>query len=666
MGGTKCSECVKNDAPKPKRSIVQGMGGFGLNVFCGGCKEEKYGPINTSHRNPSYDPTFDVNSAAGQVIVTAVSNQLKKHVKNSKSKYVTEENMLNEEDIKVYVTKHMTTQTYTYEGKGFANPNVFFIFDYSTLNQEDIIVAMILLSLVRAGANGQRLDFREGVTDDDKDVRSAYMHERYHNNVGGCKDRALANSKLSNTCAYCPQEQGRCVPMMAYQTLLQLPCWTCMAERIKHLCANPKESPLTMHENAEGTVTIMNFLYDANSDKPWEYMPFFVLDVENTKAMNVPFICMLAHLGILRDDKDTREIVQALHDMRQKNNVRCNRDNRERREKMNQEIWESQDKNGVPDLSSDEQEDIKQNVRVLLDSVGKDTEKVTVAGAAYAGVYNPKEQENPVFCNWNEPIAKWVVQSRCLFVTASGDTPQKGKDVIVTYLTSGLLKDPSKLQEKITQLTNQAETEKKVAVIVIALHRPVSQRTTRKAEENTIVIAQQSKLLSTEGEGYLPGNSSKITPYAQSFLVLSIGIIEALKSGRLYFNHGGTACFRETVMKQLPSLARDMNKWKCHRKTASTKLVGTAPIQAFLTTTINQSKKKKGSTSTKAEKVKPKTTDQSKKKKGSTSTKTEKIKPKTTDQSKKRKAAPAGGTSSDTETEPKKKKGLHKFFGIKK
>ena len=110
------------------------------------------------------------------------------------------------------------------------------------------------------------------------------------------------------------------------------------------------------------------------------------------------------------------------------------------------------------------------------------------------------------------------------------------------------------LEETVNGLIQKAEKDGKIPIIAVALHGPVSQPSAHESEERIIKTVQDLGYLSTEGKWYMPGNSSDKTPYARSWLVL----------GSL----GGTACFQDSMIKQL-KVARDRKKWAMPKKATS-------------------------------------------------------------------------------------------------
>ena len=172
----------------------------------------------------------------------------------------------------------------------------------------------------------------------------------------------------------------------------------------------------------------------------------------------------------------------------------------------------------------------------------------------------------------NEVVAKYVTESRALFLKKDGSTPVGKKDYHLTYLSHEFLQEEIQhvLEETVNGLIQKAEKDGKIPIIAVALHGPVSQPSAHESEERIIKTVQDLGYLSTEGEWYMPGNSSDKTPYARSWLVLGIGIVPALEEGRLFLSLGGTACFQDSMIKQL-KLARDRKKWAMPKKATSKK-----------------------------------------------------------------------------------------------
>ena len=105
------------------------------------------------------------------------------------------------------------------------------------------------------------------------------------------------------------------------------------------------------------------------------------------------------------------------------------------------------------------------------------------------------------------------------------------------------------LEETVNGLIQKAEKDGKIPIIAVALHGPVSQPSAHESEERIIKTVQDLGYLSTEGKWYMPGNSSDKT---------------------LLGSLGGTACFQDSMIKQL-KVARDRKKWAMPKKATSKK-----------------------------------------------------------------------------------------------
>ena len=172
----------------------------------------------------------------------------------------------------------------------------------------------------------------------------------------------------------------------------------------------------------------------------------------------------------------------------------------------------------------------------------------------------------------NEVVAKYVTESRALFLKKDGSTPDGKRDYHLTFLSDGFMaqKNLRTLEETVNGLIQKAEKDGKIPIIAVALHPPVSQPSAHESEERIIKTVQDLGYLSTEGTTYKVGSSSNKTPYARSWLVIGIGIVPALEEGRLFFSLRGTACFQNSMMKRL-KVAHDRKKWAMPKKATSKK-----------------------------------------------------------------------------------------------
>jgi len=255
--------------------------------------------------------------------------------------------------------------------------------------------------------------------------------------------------------------------------------------------------------------------------------------------------------------------------------------------KVYTETFDFVEREGVAELVADDHRTIKRRVERSL-SIIVNNKNDAMVGVSYTGLFptggnagnkdtismlNPDRTTTLIrLVTGNEVVAKYVTESRALFLKKDGSTPDGKKDYHLTFLSDGFMaqKNLRTLEETVNGLIQKAEKDGKIPIIAVALHPPVSQPSAHESEERIIKTVQDLGYLSTEGTTYKAGNSSDKTPYAQSWLVIGIGIVPALEEGRLFFSLGGTTCFQNSMMKRL-KVAHDRKKWAVPKKATSKK-----------------------------------------------------------------------------------------------